>query len=196
MQPRYDIVIDREKPTIPASRPSSALRTWLAFLHLKGELQAPLRGINIDFAQCTFLPTNPTYITHEKLFLVIGIIAYFIALFYCILDGNDILKNADRAGFLALAQLPLIFLFATKNGVLQLLFGHGYEKLNWVHRWAGRGMFIAVVLHGGIWLNTNTELRADKLETGLAALGIFCVLVATSLSPLRRWFYQGFFAVQ
>lgn len=39
------------------------------------------------------------------------------------------------AGFLAIAQLPVVFLFATKNSILSLLLGpgNGYEKLNYIH---------------------------------------------------------------
>jgi hypothetical protein len=39
------------------------------------------------------------------------------------------------AGFLAVAQLPVVFLFATKNSILSLFLGpgNGYEKLNYIH---------------------------------------------------------------
>ena len=52
---------------------------------------------------------------------------------------------------MSVAQLPFVFLFASKNSVLSILSGRGYEKLNFLHRWAGRGMFIESTT-GSFWL--------------------------------------------
>ena len=47
-----------------------------------------------------------------------------------------LVNNLNLAGFLALAQLPVVFLLGTKNSILPPLLGpgHGYEKLNYIHR--------------------------------------------------------------
>jgi ferric-chelate reductase len=106
-------------------------------------------------------------------------------------------------GYLAIAQLPIVFLFATKNSVLSLLLGpgNGYEKLNWVHKWSGRLLFLMSLMHGSLWikdhLDTNTPiLGVLKEESGVAAFGIICVIVLTSLRPLRRMFYEVFNIIQ
>jgi hypothetical protein len=106
------------------------------------------------------------------------------------------------AGFLALAQLPVVFLFSSKNSIISFLSpGHGYEKLNFVHRWAGRGLFLAVAIHGGLWINQDLRFNLPiigqpKETSGISAFGVLCIMVLTSILPVRKWFYQGFFVVQ
>jgi len=115
---------------------------------------------------------------------------------------NHFISRHRIVGFLAVAQLPVVFLFSSKNSVISFLCpGHGYEKLNFIHRWAGRGLFLAAVTHGGLWITQHRKygvpIIGEQRETsGVAALGVLCVLVLTSILPVRRWFYQGFFVVQ
>ena len=104
---------------------------------------------------------------------------------------------------MALAQFPIVFLFATKNSILSLLLGpgNGYEKLNYIHRWAGRGMFIGATVHGALWINNHIVfglpiIGQQKESSGVAAYGVLCVLVLTSFRPIRRFFYQSFFVIQ
>ena len=106
-------------------------------------------------------------------------------------------------GFLALAQFPIVFLFATKNSIVSFLLGpgNGYERLNYVHRWAGRGLFICALLHGALWIRNHLQyglpiLGQQKETSGVAAFGVLCVIVLTSLRPPRRLFYEVFFISQ
>ncbi|KAF8126327.1 iron reductase [Boletus edulis] len=91
----------------------------------------------------------------------------------CIIKDAPLISNPNRAGFLAFAQFPIVFLFATKNSFLSILLGpgHGYEKLNFLHRMAGRK------------------------QSGVASLAMLGCIVLLSLRPIRRWFYQAFFAL-
>lgn len=107
------------------------------------------------------------------------------------------------AGFLALAQLPIVFLFATKNSLLSLLLGpgHGYEKLNYVHRWSGRGMFLGAIIHGSLWIRNHIQyglaiLGPQKETSGVAAFALLCIIVLSSLRPVRIYLRQIFFYVQ
>jgi ferric-chelate reductase len=120
-------------------------------------------------------------------------------------DPHTLLITSSHAtiGFMAVAQLPVVFLFSTKNSILSLLLGpgHGYEKLNFIHRWAGRGLFLAVVVHGSLWINQDLKynlpiIGQEKETSGISAFGVLCAIVLTSVLPVRRWFYQGFFVVQ
>jgi ferric-chelate reductase len=104
---------------------------------------------------------------------------------------------------MAVAQLPVIFLFATKNSVLSLLLGpgNGYEKLNIIHRWSGRVLFLSAAIHGMMWIRQHLEynlpiLGQQKETSGIASFSLLCILVLTSLRPVRRMFYQAFFMVQ
>ena len=128
---------------------------------------------------------------------------YLVSVLVCLTMHSQLISNPNRGGFLALAQFPVVFLFGTKNSILSLLLGpgHGYEKLNYIHRWSGRGMFIGSAVHGAIWINNHLVydlpiLGQQKETSGVAAFGVLCVLVLTSFRPIRRLFYQSFFIVQ
>ncbi|KAF4568608.1 hypothetical protein EYR36_010620 [Pleurotus pulmonarius] len=130
------------------------------------------------------------------------IVGYIILVVVCIVTDAQLIENSNRAGFIAIAQLPPVFLFASKNSVLSLLFGsgYGYEKLNFLHKWSSRSLFLAAVLHGALWIRNHLEwnlpiLGEQKETTGVAALGVLCVLVLSSLRPLRRRWYQFFFVI-
>jgi hypothetical protein len=106
-------------------------------------------------------------------------------------------------GFITLAQLPVVFLFATKNSILSLLLGpgHGYEKLNFVHRWAGRGMLISALVHGSLWIKNHLEwgfpiIGQQKETSGVASLGLLCCIAITSARPVRKAFYEFFYIAQ
>ncbi|KAF7433701.1 hypothetical protein PC9H_005664 [Pleurotus ostreatus] len=125
--------------------------------------------------------------------------AYLGLLGYCIGHEARLMENPNRAGFMALAQLPIVFLFGTKNSVLSLLLGpgNGYERLNFIHRWSGRGMFFAALAHGSLWIRNRVRwgrgvVGSPKAITGLAALILLCVIVLTSLPIFRRLLYRFF----
>ena len=103
---------------------------------------------------------------------------------------------------MALAQLPAVFLFGTKNNPLSFLLGRGYEKLNVLHRWSGRGILLVATVHGSLWINQyiragqSSWLRQSKQQYGMAAYGTLCVLTLLSLRPVRQKYYQVFFITQ
>lgn len=104
---------------------------------------------------------------------------------------------------MALAQLPVVFLFATKNSVLSLFLGpgNGYEKLNYIHRWAGRGTLIGATVHGSLWIRNHLQyglpiLGQQKETSGVACFALLGILTLTSLRPVRRLLYRGFWIVQ
>ncbi|KAH7920823.1 iron reductase [Leucogyrophana mollusca] len=128
--------------------------------------------------------------------------AYLAIVLVCIIKDAPLVSNPNRAGFLALAQFPVVFLFATKNSMLSLLLGpgNGYEKLNFIHRMAGRLMFLAACIHGSLWIRNHLEfnipiLGQQKETSGVAAFSLLCIIVLTSLRPVRRFFYQTFFVI-
>jgi ferric-chelate reductase len=104
---------------------------------------------------------------------------------------------------MALSLLTPVFLFASKNSPAALLLGKGYEKLNWVHRWAGRLLFLMATIHGSLWMNNRLRSgQGDLLRTGLkeregqAAYGALCMIVLLSLRPVRVYAYQFFYLTQ
>lgn len=53
-----------------------------------------------------------------------------------------------RAALLSAAQLPLIVLLAGKNNLIGLVTGTSYERLNVLHRWVARTLFLTATVHG------------------------------------------------
>ena len=103
-------------------------------------------------------------------------------------------------GFLTVSQLPLVFLLSTKNSVLAALMGRGYEKLNFLHRWSGRAVFLSATIHGTLWINNHLKMgvgfTAEKEMRGLFAYSILGLMILTSLRPVRNAAYQLFFVFQ
>ncbi|KAK9474133.1 uncharacterized protein V1510DRAFT_305275 [Dipodascopsis tothii] len=108
-----------------------------------------------------------------------------------------------RAGWLAIAQLPLIVALACKRiFVLDALTGLSYVSLNFYHRWVARGTIVLATIHMGLQL--ANWARYDFIAQGLASevvyrygVGAFGVLgymaVLTAARPLRRRFFELFY---
>ncbi|KAJ7501069.1 hypothetical protein B0H11DRAFT_2275407 [Mycena galericulata] len=134
---------------------------------------------------------------------ILVVAGYGVFALICIVKDVPLVVSPNRAGFLALAQLPPVFLFASKNSPLTaLLLGPGvdYTKLNYIHRWSARGLFLGAVLHGALWINNHLVydlpiLSQQKEGSGVAALGVLCVIVLSSIAPLRRWCYSAFLVI-
>ncbi|KAI0691823.1 iron reductase [Cytidiella melzeri] len=156
---------------------------WLAVAEtVASTLRWSLPGLEVDFGQ---------------MFVIFG---YLITVLVCLTMDSQLISNPNRGGFLALAQFPVVFLFATKNSILSFLLGpgNGYERLNYVHRWAGRGLFICALVHGVLWIRNHLQyglpiMGPQKETSGVATFGVLCVIVLTSLRPPRRMYHQVFF---
>ncbi|PPQ80497.1 hypothetical protein CVT24_002591, partial [Panaeolus cyanescens] len=104
--------------------------------------------------------------------------------------------------FIALAQLPLVFLLGTKNSALSFLLGpgHGWERLNFLHRWSARAMFLCATLHGALWIRNHRiwdiEILGEQKETsGIAAFGVLGGLVIFSIRLVRNKSWEAFWWV-
>jgi ferric-chelate reductase len=201
---REDWTRRTEKPASATSRPRTAMSVLDGPRGLLSAISSVLRWtlplIELDVGQRTCIALG---LLSGSSFTVLVIFAYLATLLYCIVHDSPLLTSPNRAGFLALAQLPVVFLLGTKSSVLSFLLGPGagYEKLNWIHKAAGRGIFLAAVIHGSLWINNRLVndqpiLGMFKESTGIAAFGTLCVLVLSSLRPVRQFAYQAFFALQ
>ena len=90
-----------------------------------------------------------------------------------------------RAGFISICQLPLIFLLAGKNNIIGFLAGSSYERLNWLHRWTARCLFVTTTIHMGFfmksWARYDYILEEDeggrhhaKRHCGMGHPGLDC----------------------
>jgi predicted ferric reductase len=137
---------------------------------------------------------------------VIIILSYFtIVIVMCFykLNPKDSAMFEDigyRTGFIAIAQIPLLFLLAGKNNIIGFFTGIGYERLNWLHRWTARILWLTVVIHLAFWFNDwaqydyiKQKIQEDPItRKGLAAFAILTWIVISSFAPIRKLSYEVF----
>ena len=56
-------------------------------------------------------------------------------------------------------------------------------------------------MHGALWIRNHLQyglpiLGEQKETSGVAAFGVLCGIVLTSLRPVRRYLYQFFYVTQ
>ena len=167
-----------------------------------------MTAVSREIAYATFpfaLTTNIhwTSPTLGRVLLVLGELIGVVALCFYKLNPQDQWQWENigyRTGFIASAQLPLIFLLAGKNNVIGFLIGSSYERLNWLHRWTSRILWLTVTMHMGFWFSSwarydyiKVKLATDNMtQTGFAAWCVLTWIVFSSFAPTRRWNYELF----
>ncbi|RWA05623.1 hypothetical protein EKO27_g9481 [Xylaria grammica] len=115
---------------------------------------------------------------------------------------------ADRAGYVFIVNLPLLYLLAAKNQPLKLLTGRSYEALNIYHRRVGEFMCFEALVHfvGMViwrlllepkWLATESIWHYFTHPLVLQGIGAFVsyeLLYFTSLASFRERWYELFLA--
>ena len=108
-----------------------------------------------------------------------------------------------RAGWLAIAQVPLLIILTMKNNIVTVLTGVSYERLNTLHRWTARIMLFMAILHFGYQSYGWQQFGLMRLEwkmddcptTGIAAFALLLWINLSTLAPFRHWSYE-FFVLQ
>ncbi|KAL1873553.1 hypothetical protein Daus18300_003918 [Diaporthe australafricana] len=153
------------------------------------------------------LPSNSTSIF---VLFWIGINIFFHIYQVRLLDLKYFFCFADRAGFVFIVNLPLLYLLAAKNQPIKVLTGRSYEALNVFHRRVGEWMcFEACVHFAGIviwrfavpkpaWLTGRDNARAyfthPIILLGIGAFVSYELLYFTSLGSFRQRWYEIFLA--
>ncbi|KAE8146746.1 FAD-binding domain-containing protein [Aspergillus avenaceus] len=193
----------------------------LAFQRLRDSTLTPSKPKSLFFSVCATLTaiireasyaTLPAWSIRGRTFhfaplgpisiILANLIVVLVFCFYK-LDTMDQWKWEDvgyRTGFVAVAQLPLIFLLAGRQNIIGLLVGMSYERLNWYHRWISRTLWLTVTIHMGFWFRNwgrydyiTYQLKNDPLsKRGFAAWCILTFIVLTSAAPVRRLSYEIF----
>ncbi|KAK9319253.1 hypothetical protein V1517DRAFT_349265 [Lipomyces orientalis] len=173
------------------------------------------------YTTCTSLGRSLTYPTplvlqrHPAFFSLPSVGRALLGLFYlgfvlalCFykqpLKTDSDWENAGfRTGWLALAQLPMVVLLASRRlNIISFLTGSSSSvSLNFFHRWVARGVVVTASLH---WLYMsrgpfNLDSVLDDVDTldsnGIGGWFVLAWLaLASSFRPLRRAFYEIFFA--
>ncbi|GES63109.1 metalloreductase [Aspergillus terreus] len=184
--------------TLTPSKPKSLFFSTYATLTaiVREASYATLPPLSIGGRTVHFAPLGPLAIVLANLVVVL------VFCFYK-LDTTNQWKWEDvgyRTGFVALAQLPLIFLLAGRQNLIGLFVGMSYERLNWFHRWVARTLWLTATIHMGFWFRSwgrynyiVHQLRNDALaKRGFAAWCILTFIVLTSMAPVRRLSYEIF----
>ncbi|KAI0055985.1 hypothetical protein BV25DRAFT_1865522 [Artomyces pyxidatus] len=126
---------------------------------------------------------------------------YFGVILYAGLYRSNPFTDPIRAGYVAMSQIPLVVALALKNNWLSWLTGVGYEKLNYIHRFAGRVLFLAVNVHAigfifkwSIAGTVHEEFMKPKFISALIALGSIDLLVLGTTAYVRERAYNLFVA--
>jgi len=140
-------------------------------------------------------PLRPR-ISMGKALILLG---YSILMFYAGLYKSNPFTQPIRAGWVAASQVPVIVVLATKNNIIGMMLGVGYERLNFMHRYASRFFVLAVNVHaiGYIfsWSLSGTfhqHLKTPVFQSGLAGLVAVDLITLTSLSFIREKFHPFF----
>lgn len=126
---------------------------------------------------------------------------YFATLMYAGLYKSSPFTDPVRTGWVAMTQVPFVVFFASKTNLLGMLLGVGYEKLNFIHRFVGTLVVLALNIHSigyiykwtlaGVFTHKVTEPDVAWAFTALVA---FDFLAFFSTSYWRRRAYNIFIA--
>ena len=112
-------------------------------------------------------------------------------------------ERGVRAGWLAVAQMPLLVLLVGKMNWITFATGVSYERLNVLHRWSSRIMLLLAIFHFAFQAKTwqeyphifHLEWTIDLcVPTGLAAFVLLLWMNLSTLAPIRRYSYELFVA--
>ncbi|KAH0828641.1 ferric reductase like transmembrane component-domain-containing protein [Lanmaoa asiatica] len=114
---------------------------------------------------------------------------YTAAVFFAVFYGSNPFTNTRHLGWVIGSQIPFVYAFTTKNNVVGLLVGVGYEKLNYLHRHVGRLIVIVANVHALGYLY-KWNLAGDisqMISKPFVYLGIIALVCVNLL---------GFFSIQ
>jgi NAD(P)H-flavin reductase len=127
-----------------------------------------------------------------------SVIAYFMSWHAVVHDVNFWERIGYRNAWVTLTQLPMLFLLSTKVNIIGFLIGTSHERLNWLHRWVARTMFVTATVHGfHFWtewvLADFVELEIETMPMVKYGLGAWAILlwnVVIGFVPIRRLAYE------
>ncbi len=187
-----------ECPTKPSNQ---FLQIWATLTAVVRETKAP--QLHIPFRGFSWLTPPP-------LGRIIALLVYWAVIIYMMASNGVIVKDVffwERIGYrnawVTVTQVPLLYLLASKCSIIGFLVGTSHERLNWLHRWVGRTMFVTATVHG--WHFYTDWVRDDFVEYqmkmmpstkyGFGAWAVLLWTLVSGLAPFRRLGYE-FFVLQ
>jgi len=109
---------------------------------------------------------------------------------------------ADRAGTMAVSQLPFIFLFGGRNNILIPLTGWDYSTFSVYHKCVSRTMVALALIHSFAYISCSliyggaAELAEDASDNyytwGFVAMAVSSIMIVQSIYDLRKLAYDIF----
>lgn len=129
---------------------------------------------------------------------------YWVVIVYLMsyqVSENDVYyweRIGYRNAWVSLAQFPLLYMLSMKVNVIGFLIGTGHERLNWLHCWVARTIFVTATVHGfhfwTMWARAEFVEYALEImplvKYGIAAWAILLWNVVTGIVPLRQLAYE------
>lgn len=109
-------------------------------------------------------------------------------------------KVGFRAAWVSVTQIPFIYLLSCKFNPISILTGISYERLNWLHRWTARTVFLTIIVHWTFFFQEWVEADFVKLQLemmpmvkyGFGAWGVITWMVLSSFGYFRAVSYEIF----
>ncbi|KIW34663.1 uncharacterized protein PV07_01430 [Cladophialophora immunda] len=106
-----------------------------------------------------------------------------------------------RAAWVSVTQLPLIYILSGKANIITILTGISYERLNWLHRWVSRTIFLTVIVHWSYFFTewsiadfVSLELEwMPMVKYGFGAWATLGWMVITGFGFVRNLSYELWF---
>lgn len=190
----------RDSSLTPAKPKSLFLNLYATITATAREVSyATPRPLKLGRFTLHFPPLGPVLIMLANLVTVLVLCFYKLNT----LDPWNWENVGYRTGFIAICQLPLIFLLAGRQNIIGFLAGMSYVSLNWYHRWVARTLWLTTTIHMAFWFRNwarwnyiTYQLQNDPLtQRGFAAWIILTFIVISSFAPIRRLSYE-FFVIQ
>ncbi|KAI0527957.1 ferric reductase like transmembrane component-domain-containing protein [Xylaria bambusicola] len=185
-------------PTKPSNK---LMQVWATLTAVGREMSYPQLYVPVRYL---------SWLTPPPLGRVLVMLVYWAVIIYMMVAGAviDDVYFWERIGYrnawVTVTQVPLLYLLASKTNTIGLIIGTSHERLNWLHRWVARTMFITATVHGfhfwSEWLYYDIlQVELDTLSTivpyGLGAWAILLWMTITSFKPFRSMAYE-FFVIQ
>ncbi|KAL5512661.1 hypothetical protein ACEPAG_2927 [Sanghuangporus baumii] len=127
------------------------------------------------------------------------VIVYMAGVLFLVFFKGDPLAHSNRLGYIATSQVPVAVALGTKNNVIGMLLGMGYERLNYLHRAVGIVSFVAAGFHalGYLYKWAINESLAQSIAEpfviwGLVGLSGVSLLFVCSIPVVRQRAYTFF----
>lgn len=154
-----------------------------------------------------FNASLPTRAQSIILFSYFTITVTFLSIGYDLYDGNTRYQTktiqftrylGDRAGILATAHLPMIFLFAGRNNIMLWLTNWSFTTMSVYHKWISRMLFVLVAIHGACFythyklLNKFQLMEELYVAWGIVAAISVTLIIVCSIRHIRERVYDLF----